>query len=116
DPEIAASMIAGMEKALEKPQHAAPLIGGKARSGDARQVRDPSDRRRVVGEVIEARESDALEALALAHRAQESWDRAGGAARAAILERAADLFEADRERLMALAVREGGKTLPNALA
>ena len=39
----------------------------------------------------------------------------GGPARAAILERAAELFEADGAKLMALAVREAGKTLPNAL-
>jgi RHH-type proline utilization regulon transcriptional repressor/proline dehydrogenase/delta 1-pyrroline-5-carboxylate dehydrogenase len=115
DPEIATPMIARMEKALEKPQRAAPVIGGKARTGDFRVVRDPSDRRRAVGEVVETSPADALDALGLAHRAQESWDKQGGAARAAILERAADLFEADAPRLMALAVREGGKTLPNAL-
>ncbi len=39
----------------------------------------------------------------------------GGEKRAAILERAADLFEQNRPHLMALAVREAGKTLPNAL-
>jgi len=115
DPEIASPMVARMEKAVEKPMRAAPHIGSKVPKGEARQVRDPSDRRRVVGEIVEATPADALDALALAHRAQESWDKRGGAARAAILERAADLFEADAPRLMALAVREGGKTLPNAL-
>ena len=39
----------------------------------------------------------------------------GGPARAAILERAADLYERDRVRLMAVMVREAGKTLENAL-
>ena len=38
----------------------------------------------------------------------------GGEARAAMLDRAADLFEADRPALMALMVREAGKTLANA--
>jgi RHH-type proline utilization regulon transcriptional repressor/proline dehydrogenase/delta 1-pyrroline-5-carboxylate dehydrogenase len=38
----------------------------------------------------------------------------GGEARAAILDRAADLFEADRAALMGLMVREAGKTLGNA--
>ena len=38
----------------------------------------------------------------------------GGEARAAILDRAADLFEADRAALMGLMVREAGKTLANA--
>lgn len=115
DPEIATPMTGLMEKALQEPQRAAPVIGGKARAGEARLVRDPSDHRRVVGEVVEAGPQDAIDALALAYRAQEDWDKRGGAGRAAILERAADLFEADAPRLMALAVREGGKMLPNAL-
>ncbi len=115
DPEIGAPIIARMSRALETPQRAVPLIGGKARSGAPRDVRDPADRRRVVGEVIEAGEADAIDALARGHRAQEAWDRRGGDARASILEQAAELFEADRDQLMALAVREGGKTLPNAL-
>jgi len=115
DPLVAAPTIAGMAKALEAPQRAAPLIGGKERAGESREIRDPSDRRRVVGEAIETRNADAVEALALAHRAQEAWDKIGGDARANILERAADLFEQERAHLMALAVREGGKTLPNAL-
>ena len=38
----------------------------------------------------------------------------GGEARASMLDRAADLFEADRAPLMALMVREAGKTLANA--
>ncbi|HEY3778141.1 MAG TPA: bifunctional proline dehydrogenase/L-glutamate gamma-semialdehyde dehydrogenase PutA [Rhizomicrobium sp.] len=115
DPEVAKPMLTRMEDALGKASRAAPLIDGKPRAGTSREVRDPSDRRRVVGEVVEAGEKDALEALAFAHRAQDAWDRRGGDARAKILERAADLFEAETPRLMALAVREGGKTLPNAL-
>jgi RHH-type proline utilization regulon transcriptional repressor/proline dehydrogenase/delta 1-pyrroline-5-carboxylate dehydrogenase len=115
DPQVSVPMIAGMENALEAPQRAAPIIGGSERSGAERPIRDPSDRRRVIGEAIDATETDALDALGLAHRAQETWDRLGGNARAEILERAADLFESERAHLMALAVREGGKTLPNAL-
>ncbi|HEX4079021.1 MAG TPA: bifunctional proline dehydrogenase/L-glutamate gamma-semialdehyde dehydrogenase PutA [Rhizomicrobium sp.] len=115
DPEVSGPVIAGMHKALESPQRAAALIGGKACSGTAREIRDPADRRRIVGEVVEATELQAQQALALGARAQEAWDRRGGNARAEILERAADLFEAESAQLMALAVREGGKTLPNAL-
>ena len=44
----------------------------------------------------------------------ESWDDLGGVARARVLEQAADLFEDDRAGLMALMVREAGKTLENA--
>ena len=44
------------------------------------------------------------------------WDLGGGAARAAVLESAADLYEANAERFVALLVREAGKSLDNAMA
>src|SRR6202020_1715981 len=62
DPEIGAPIIARMSKALETTQRAVPLIGGKARSGAPRDVRDPADRRRGVGEVTEAGEAAANDA------------------------------------------------------
>jgi len=45
-----------------------------------------------------------------------AWDLRGGNARAQILDKAAELFERDRTRLIAVMVREAGKTLENALA
>ena len=54
-------------------------------------------------------------ALDSACAAAAGWDRCGGPARALILERAAELYERDRARLMAVMVREAGKTLEGAL-
>lgn len=115
DPEIAGPALKAMEKSLATPQSAAPIVGGRLGKGEAAAVCDPADRRRVVGEVIEATPEDAIEALGLAHKAQGGWNALGGEARAKILESAADLFEQNRNPLMALAVREAGKTLPTAL-
>jgi RHH-type proline utilization regulon transcriptional repressor/proline dehydrogenase/delta 1-pyrroline-5-carboxylate dehydrogenase len=115
DPKVSEPLIREMEALLGQPHAAAPLIGGKARSGAATEVRDPSDRRRIAGTVVEAGAADALDALSQAHAAQGAWDDLGGKVRAGILYRAADLFEANRPLLMALAIREAGKTLPNAL-
>jgi RHH-type proline utilization regulon transcriptional repressor/proline dehydrogenase/delta 1-pyrroline-5-carboxylate dehydrogenase len=115
DPKVSEPLLGEMQGILAKPHAAAPLIDGEARRGEAQAVRDPADRRRVVGSVVEAKPEDALAALASASAAQEDWDKLGGKARAGILYRAADLFERDRALLMALAVREAGKTLPNAL-
>src|SRR5204862_3507029 len=70
---------------------------------------------RKIGEVSEVADEDVKAALEAACRSHHEWDSLGGDARAKILERAADLFEANRAHLMAIAVREGGKTLPNAL-
>ncbi len=50
------------------------------------------------------------------HRAQPAWDAMGGETRATALDRAADLFERARGRLIALLVDEAGKTLDDAVA
>jgi RHH-type proline utilization regulon transcriptional repressor/proline dehydrogenase/delta 1-pyrroline-5-carboxylate dehydrogenase len=115
DPEVSTPVIARMRASLKALEVAGPIIAGRMRSGVEREVRDPSDHRRVVGTVSEGGEAEAREALALAHDAYRDWDSVGGEARAKVLERAGDLFEENRAHLMALAVREGGKTLPNAL-
>ena len=51
-----------------------------------------------------------------AARAQPDWNARGGAERARLLRRAADALEADALRLMAVLVREAGKTRDDALA
>ncbi len=115
DPAVSTPIIDDMTRFLGSAQRALPIIGGEEKAGPAQTVHDPSDRTRQVGEVVEVRDEDAVRALARAHEAHIAWDRLGGAGRAEILERAADLFEKNRNALMALAVREAGKTLPNAL-
>ncbi|MGZ5923327.1 MAG: bifunctional proline dehydrogenase/L-glutamate gamma-semialdehyde dehydrogenase PutA [Rhizomicrobium sp.] len=115
DPKINELLLLEMDAFMGKPHAALALIGGESRAGVATEIRDPSDRRRIVGTVVEASAQDVARALSLAHAAQPQWDSVGGGARADILLRAADLFETNRAELMALAVREAGKTLPNAL-
>jgi RHH-type proline utilization regulon transcriptional repressor/proline dehydrogenase/delta 1-pyrroline-5-carboxylate dehydrogenase len=46
---------------------------------------------------------------------QAEWDRTPAAERAAILNRAADLFEEHAAELLALCVKEAGKTIPDAI-
>jgi RHH-type transcriptional regulator, proline utilization regulon repressor / proline dehydrogenase / delta 1-pyrroline-5-carboxylate dehydrogenase len=106
----------GMARAAAEGWQAAPLIGGAVRTGSSRPVTDPADRRRRVGEVVEADAAAVDQALARASRAQPDWNAAGAEARARALESAADLLEQDRPSLMALAVREAGKTVPDAQA
>jgi RHH-type proline utilization regulon transcriptional repressor/proline dehydrogenase/delta 1-pyrroline-5-carboxylate dehydrogenase len=71
--------------------------------------------RRPPGEVCEPGPAEVGRAVDIAHAAQEAWNARGFAARAAILERLADLLETRRVPLMALAVQEGRKTLGDAL-
>jgi RHH-type proline utilization regulon transcriptional repressor/proline dehydrogenase/delta 1-pyrroline-5-carboxylate dehydrogenase len=116
DPEILAPLAAAMEAAAERDWDAAPIVGGVERAGNGRPLADPADRRRIVGHVVDSTSDDVEQALARAHRAAEGWDATPAASRAASLERAADLMEEEMPALMAIAVREAGKTLGDALA
>ncbi len=108
-------LVAEMEKTWATPQTAAPLIGGKAVTGAPKPVTDPADTGRVVGAVVEATPADVTRAIDRAVAAQGAWAATPVAERAACLDRMADLMERDHVRLMALAVREAGKTIPDAL-
>ncbi|MDQ3247131.1 MAG: bifunctional proline dehydrogenase/L-glutamate gamma-semialdehyde dehydrogenase PutA [Pseudomonadota bacterium] len=84
-------------------------------SASARPVVSPHDRRIEVGTVIEASEADVDRAVRAGNAAQQRWDSLGGEARARLLDRSADLFEQHREEFFSLCIREGGKTLPDAV-
>ncbi len=96
---------------------AGPIVGGTARVlGESAPVRSPHDARVVVGGCVPADLKTVDEALGLAADAAEAWDLRGAQERAAVLDRAADLFEQSRAELMAVMIREAGKTLVNALS
>jgi RHH-type proline utilization regulon transcriptional repressor/proline dehydrogenase/delta 1-pyrroline-5-carboxylate dehydrogenase len=116
DPNDLAPLGQAMAAAAAQTWTAAPLVGGKEFAGPARPVLDPADSTHEVGRVVEATAEDVNRALALAQRAAPDWDALGGAARADCLSRMADLMEADRAELLALCVREAGKTLGDAVA
>jgi RHH-type proline utilization regulon transcriptional repressor/proline dehydrogenase/delta 1-pyrroline-5-carboxylate dehydrogenase len=113
---VRAPLVREIEGELARPVAACPIVSGVERSGGAAEpVLSPHDHRVQVGTVRWAEAGDVEAALAAAQRAAGAWDRVGGPARAAILDKAADLYERDRVRLMAVMVREAGKTLDNAL-
>jgi len=82
--------------------------------GDA--VRSPASRALALGHVAEASSADIDRAFAAAAAAQPAWDARGGPGRAAVLRAMADALETHRDRLIALAVREAGKSFPDAVA
>ncbi|MDW8371159.1 MAG: bifunctional proline dehydrogenase/L-glutamate gamma-semialdehyde dehydrogenase PutA [Geminicoccaceae bacterium] len=83
---------------------------------ERRAVRDPADRRRVLGEVAFADAATAERAIAIAAAGFARWGRTPVEDRARLLERAADLFEAELPALAALCIREAGKTVADAVA
>jgi RHH-type transcriptional regulator, proline utilization regulon repressor / proline dehydrogenase / delta 1-pyrroline-5-carboxylate dehydrogenase len=109
-------LVGAIERALGDFAKAGPIVDGQESegAGDQEKVTSPHDRRVIVGVCRHSSPEAIDKALNAATAACEDWDRAGGEARAASLERAADLFEADRAGLMALLVREAGKTLQDA--
>ena len=88
-----------------------PLLG----SGE-QAVHSPADTTRIVGHVRHIDYTEIDEAFAHAKTAQSAWDGAGGVARAKVLRAMADALEADRDRLIAICVREAGKTLADGVA
>lgn len=81
-----------------------------------RPAHDPADRSSVLGEAGFADAAITTRAVALAAGGFPAWAARPVAERAAILERAAGLYEANLPVLMALCIREAGKTLGDALA
>jgi RHH-type proline utilization regulon transcriptional repressor/proline dehydrogenase/delta 1-pyrroline-5-carboxylate dehydrogenase len=116
DPVEATPALAAIRAAASREAEAAPIIGGGSLSGERLPVRDPADRRRIVGHVVWADGAAVDRAAILAARAFRAWNEAGVEHRARVLERAADLIEANRDALLALIAREAGRTLADGIA
>ena len=91
-------------------------LGGRAVAGIERSGFDPSDTARKVSSIVEADDATVERALAAASGAAREWDETPAEHRALALERLASLYETHTPALMALCVREAGKTLPDAVA
>ncbi|WP_248304738.1 bifunctional proline dehydrogenase/L-glutamate gamma-semialdehyde dehydrogenase PutA [Breoghania sp. L-A4] len=110
------ALLSGMAKNDGPSPQAVPLIGGKPGRGVAHPVRSPVDGTTVAGTVTEAREDEVETAFNIAGQGFRDWSRRPVGDRAQALERAGDLIEEHRDRLMALLALEAGKTLPDGLA
>jgi RHH-type proline utilization regulon transcriptional repressor/proline dehydrogenase/delta 1-pyrroline-5-carboxylate dehydrogenase len=95
---------------------ARPLVAGSAIKGRPLPVLNPAQTGQRIGDVVWAAEKHALTALAEADTHWGDWAGTSAVERARILERAAVLLEDHRAELVALCVREAGKTIPDSLA
>jgi RHH-type transcriptional regulator, proline utilization regulon repressor / proline dehydrogenase / delta 1-pyrroline-5-carboxylate dehydrogenase len=97
---------------------AAPMLDADAPAGHAlaTPLLNPADHRDVVGTVREADAAEVQAAIAAADAAFPAWAGTPPAQRAAALLAAADDLEAGMESLIALLVREAGKTCANAVS
>ncbi|MCK0198560.1 trifunctional transcriptional regulator/proline dehydrogenase/L-glutamate gamma-semialdehyde dehydrogenase [Ancylobacter sp. 6x-1] len=110
-----ASLSGALLAAAATSLHAAPLLGDGVAEGVARPITNPADRRETVGIVEDATPEIVARAMEQALSAAPIWQSTPPAERAAGLARAADLMEARMPALIALAVREAGKSIPNAI-
>jgi len=94
---------------------AKPLIDGSAATGRERAVNSPVDGA-VIGAVQEGDEALVATAMASAQAAFPAWSSIPVAERAAALERAGDLMEQNRGRLIALLQSEAGKTIDDCVS
>ncbi|XAO71159.1 MAG: proline dehydrogenase family protein [Acetobacteraceae bacterium] len=111
-------MLETLDKSLreiERAYDSRPLIAHFDASGDAtRHVINPADHRDIVGQVTYASDAAMEKALENADQ-EETWRNMTPAARRDILDKCADALETHMIELIALLVREVGKTYANAV-
>lgn len=116
DPADLTQLQQSLHKLADKHWQASPIINAKRYSGQQYPVKNSSDHRSTVGEVIFADENAIDDALNCADQAFSAWRLCPVATRVAYLLKAADLFEQYQLELVSLAIREGGRTIKDAIA
>lgn len=100
----------------KKVWFAAPTVSPDSLATKEQLTYEPSDRRVIIGKVVQATSEDIQRTIESATQGKEQWDLLSVDDRAEMLKKAADLLESNMPELMALIIREGGKTLPDAIA
>jgi RHH-type proline utilization regulon transcriptional repressor/proline dehydrogenase/delta 1-pyrroline-5-carboxylate dehydrogenase len=109
--ELAASVNAAI-----KNWQATPLVPGSKNTGAMNAVTNPANRKESVGQWQSTDSAQVQAALDNAHSAFQEWDHTPAASRAKILEYAADLMEQRMPELIALCVKEAGKSMSASVA
>lgn len=115
DPELLQQLQQNLNTLADKHWQACPLINGIRCSGEPHAIINPWDNRLIVGEVVYADQDAIGQALNGAAKRFDEWRRCPVAIRANYLLKAADLLEEHRLELVSLCIREGGRTLQDAL-
>jgi len=112
-----AELVPLLQASARQPWRAQPMVVGAPERLQrvTVEVRNPADRRDLVGTVVEATAADADIAVAAAVAGLPAWQARTAQDRAAVLERAADTMEARMASLLGVIVREAGKTCANAV-
>ena len=114
-----AALIAALADSKAAPIEVQPLIAlvpsAHEVAGARREIRNPADLGDLLGHVLDAGDSVIDAAIGAAADSAPGWAGTETDTRAQLLERAAALYQQQLPALAALAVREAGKTLANAI-
>jgi RHH-type proline utilization regulon transcriptional repressor/proline dehydrogenase/delta 1-pyrroline-5-carboxylate dehydrogenase len=113
---VANALQADLDALAERVWEAQPLIDGKPYPGQKHPLFNPCDHRRQIGHVTYADANAIGKAAAGALRAFPDWRLVSVTDRTAYLNKAAELLELHKLELVSLCVREGGRTIRDALA
>jgi RHH-type proline utilization regulon transcriptional repressor/proline dehydrogenase/delta 1-pyrroline-5-carboxylate dehydrogenase len=113
DPSVREPLLGALGRLAERRWEAAPSFADGA--GGQVAISSPQDPRAIVGTMRPATGAAVTAAISRAAAAFPAWSARSVGERAAMLDRAASLFEEEREALLSLCLREGGKTLPDAV-
>jgi RHH-type transcriptional regulator, proline utilization regulon repressor / proline dehydrogenase / delta 1-pyrroline-5-carboxylate dehydrogenase len=116
DPDLLRQLQQDLDNLAGKHWQASPIINGGYYSGVKHPVINPTDNRLTVGTVIYADQEAVEQALYGAVQAFDEWRHSPATKRAEHLRKAADLLEQHRLELVSLCIREGGRTIKDALA
>lgn len=112
-----AKLQATLDETLNEQVHASSIVNGRVFiDKESKPVTAPADTTKIIGTATEADEETISEALKSAKTATKSWGETPVTKRAAILERAAELFQQAMPKLVGLLSQEGGKCLADCIS
>lgn len=115
DPHDVDGLLEGMSRFTGHYEAASIISGVVYQDGASEDVINPGDESDIVGTVWPAGQGLTNKVFRKAQDAFVDWSTTDTNIRAHILEQIANLFEENSDELMALLVREAGKTIPDAL-
>lgn len=116
DLELIAHLRQGLQPFFQQTWQTWPLVAGKPQAGESITIYSPFDGSAPIGEVALSNPEAINQALIAAQQAFGEWRLCPVETRASYLLKAAKLLEQHRLELTALCMREGGRTLRDALS
>lgn len=105
-----------LERSRQQEFFAGPMLACETALGAKQPVRNPANHGDLVGRFQNATLDDVAQALMLAETEGMMWRASAPADRAAALQRASDILQDEMQAMMAILMREAGKSAANAVA